>query len=79
METEVKEQVTARRTYLEAQKAQEKQVYVEAAKKKEEEIQFLIRKEAWLSPTGRAPNIGMIEQGIALAIYLKVNVPGLIV
>jgi len=66
METEVKEQVAARRTYLEAQKAQEKQVYVEAAKKKEEEIQFLIRKEAWLSPAGRAPRIGMIEQGISL-------------
>ena len=66
METEVKEQVAARRTYLEAQKAQEKQVYVEAAKKKEEEIQFLIKKEAWLSPTGRAPRIGMIEQGISL-------------
>ena len=49
MEKEVKEQVTARRTYLEAQKAQERQVYVEAAKKKAQEMKFLVEKEKWIS------------------------------
>ena len=60
METEVKEQVTARRTYLEAQKAQERQVYVEAAKKKEQEMKFLVEKEKWISQH----KIGDIPEGI---------------
>ena len=62
MEKEVKEQVTARRTYLEAQKAQERQVYVEAAKKKEQEMKFLVEKEKWISQH----KIGDIPKGIEL-------------
>lgn len=62
MEKEVKEQVTARRTYLEAQKSQERQVYVEAAKKKEQEMKFLVEKEKWISQH----KIGDIPKGIEL-------------
>ncbi len=66
MEKEVKEQVTARRTYLEAQKSQERQVYIEAAKKKEQEMKFLVEKEKWISQH----KIGDIPKGIELG-YLS--------
>jgi len=66
MEKEVKEQVTARRTYLEAQKSQERQVYVEAAKKKEQEMKFLVEKEKWIS----SHKIRDIPKGIELG-YLS--------
>ena len=66
LEKEVKEQVTARRTYLEAQKTEEKKVYVEAAKKKEQEMKFLVEKEKWVS----SHKIRDIPKGIELG-YLS--------
>ena len=60
MEAEIKEQVVGRRTYLEAQKVEEKKVYVEAAKKKEQEMKFLVEKEKWVS----SHKIADIPEGI---------------
>lgn len=62
----LKKQIEERKVQLEQVKVQERSVYVEQVKEQEKQREFIVKKEAWLSPAGRAPRIGMIEQGISL-------------
>ena len=61
-EKQVKEQVKARKVYLQEAKEQEKTVYIEAAKAEEKRIEEEKKKQEWITKHG----IGDIPEGIRL-------------